>query len=64
MAGFAPSPCPSPEASPNDDDEDDEDDASTSGDDDLSMTGLLSFVTKRGVVLGLKVVLYLGGKLV
>ena len=61
MAGLAPSPSPSPKASP---DDDDEDNASFSNDDDLSVTCPLSFVTKEGVVLRLRVVLYLGGELV
>ena len=65
LGGFAPSPSPSLEASIDEDDDDAGDnDASSSGDDDLSVTCLLSFVTKRGSSFGLRVVLYLGGELV
>ena len=50
ISGFEPSPSPSPEALIDevdaDDADDDEDDASSSGDDYLSMTCPLSFVTK------------------
>ena len=56
MAGLAPSPSPSPKASL-----DDEDDANSSGDDDLSMIGPLSFVNKRGSVGFFRVILCLRG---
>ena len=52
ISEFEPSPSPSPEASidegdgDGDDADDDEDDASSFGDDDLSVTCPLSFVTK------------------
>jgi len=57
MAGLAPSPSPSPKASL-----DDEDDADSSDNDDLSVTGPLSFVNKRGSVGFFRVVLYLRGE--
>ena len=56
MAGFTHSPFPSPKAST------DEDDASSSGDDDLSMTYPLSFLTKRGSSFGFESSLVLRGR--
>ena len=62
MAGLTPSPSPSLEASPND-----EDDADSSGDDEMTISQWLALCNswqKGEVVLGLRVVLYLGGELV
>ena len=67
MAGLAPSPSPSLEASPDDDIDDDEDDADSYDDDEMTTSQWLTLChswKKGGVVLGLWVVLYLGGELV
>ena len=65
MAGLTPSPSPSPEASPNVDD--DKDDVESSNDDEMTTSQWLALChswQKWGVVLGLRVVLYLGGELI
>ena len=62
MVGLAPSPSPSLEASP-----DDEDGVESSSDDEMTTSQWLALChswQKGGVVLGLRVVLYLGGELV
>ena len=65
MAGFAPSPPLSLEVST--DDEDDEDDVGSFDDDEMTTSQWLALCyswRKGEVVLGLRVILYLGGKLV
>ena len=64
---FITSPSPSPEALADKDDEDgnDEDDASSSNDDEMTTFRWLTLChswQKGGVVLGMRVVLYLGGE--
>ena len=70
MASFAPSPSPFPKASANDSDDaddDEDDDASSSNDDEMTTSQWLALChswQKGGVVLILRVVLYLEGELV
>jgi len=69
MAGYAPSPSPEHPATSTfeDDDKDDEDGASSSSDDEMTTSQWLAFChswQKGGVVLSLRVVLYLRGELV
>ena len=67
MAGFSPSPSPSPKASPDDEVDDDKDDANSSSDGKMTTSQWLAFChswQKGEVVLGLRVVLYLGEELV
>ena len=75
LGGFVESPSPSPEASKDedddgdfDDDDDDDDkdeDASLPSDDKMIawFAYLLSFMTKRGAVLDMRVIIYIGGEL-
>ena len=69
LGGFVASPPPSLKASEdvNDDNDEDEDEDANSSDDDVMTAWLtcpLLFVTKGVVVLGMRVVLFLGGELV
>jgi len=70
LGGFAPSPSPSLEASTDEDGNDgdyEDEDASSSSDDEMTTSWWLTLChssQKGGVVLGLRVVLYLGGELV
>ena len=71
MGGFTASPSPSPQASEDegndaDDDADEDEDASSSGDEEMTASQWLAIChswQKWEVVLGMRVVIYLGGEL-
>ena len=70
FGGFVESPSPFPKASEDEDnngdsDDNEDEDASSSNDNKMTawVTFPLSFVTKRGSSFGMRVIIYIGGKL-